>query len=418
MTETKTRNIETWEVALIKALLMRGEHTKDQIISLFSRPDRTVNPYRLSEIAKGQAFSDVEAAEEVQVTTYLKGFGKTEDPRRAFQDASPLHPVNVRLLLTVRDGTDELVIDETDRIECKESLNFSGKAAYARAIASFANARGGVILFGVRDADKKAVGINPGKLRGYDSAKLNQYLMSVFTPVPIWQKGEVVIAGKTVGVIFVPQATERPLICTKDDGDDLREGDIYFRYPGENRRVKYTELAAILDHRKREAGQEWGSLLRRIDRAGIENVALLNVENGLVEGRAGRFLIDEALIPKLQFISQGHFSEDKGAPALRLLGGVEAIQGATVDVAAEVVDHVHVSDDVLIEAFLSGTPVAQPRLFIENLAYTTKLWLPVFAFIRLAGLNDEEAAALVKDRKGAKTKMAERQQAPILSRAV
>ncbi len=416
--EARARNIETWEVALIKALLARGQHTKDQIISLFSRPDRTVNPYRLSEIAKGQAFVEVEAAEDIQVITYLKGFGKTEDPRRAFQDASPLHPVNLRLLLTLREGTDELVVDETDRFECEESLNFSGKAAYARAIASFANARGGMILFGVRDADKKVVGINPGKLTGYDTAKLNQYLMSVFTPVPIWQKGEVVIAGKTVGVIFVPQATERPLICTKDDGNELREGDIYFRYPGENRRVKHAELAGILSHRKREAGQEWGAMLRRIDRAGIENVALLNVENGLVEGRSGRFLIDEKLIPKLQFISKGHFSEDEGAPALRLLGDVEAIQGATVDVAAEVVDHVHVSDDVLIEAFVMGTPVTQPHLFIEHLAYATKLWLPVFAFIRLAGLSDGNAAALVKDRKGAKTRMAERQQARIVSRDV
>ncbi|WP_121116862.1 helix-turn-helix domain-containing protein [Croceibacterium ferulae] len=418
MTKVRARNIETWEVALIKALLMRKQHTKDQIISLFSRPDRTINPYRLSEIAKGEAFAEVSEAEEVQVSTYLKGFGKTEDPRRAFQEASPLHPVNLRLLLSVREGTDQLVIEETDRLECKESLNFGSKAAYARAIAAFANARGGMLLFGVRDADKKVVGINSGKLKGYDPARLNQYLMSVLTPVPLWQKEEVEIAGKTVGVIFVPQATERPLICTKDDGSDLREGDIYFRYPGENRRIKHAELAAIINEKKQEAGREWGSILRRIDRAGIENVALLNVETGLVEGRSGRFLIDEALIPKLQFISRGHFSEDQGAPALRLLGDVEAMQGATVDVTAEVVDHVHVNDDVLIEAFVTRSPVAQPRLFIEHLAYTTKLWLPVFAFVRMVGLTDEAAAALVKAQKGAKPNMVKRQEGRIVSRSV
>lgn len=159
-------------------------------------------------------------------------------------------------------------------------------------------------------------------------------------------------------------------------------------------------------------------MLRRIDRAGIENVALLNVENGLVEGRSGRFLIDEKLIPKLQFISKGHFSEEEGAPALRLLGDVEAIQGANVDVAAEVVDHVHVSDDVLIEAFVSRTPVSRPQLFIEQLAHTTKLWLPVFAFVRMAGLTDEQAAALVRDQKGAKARMAEQQGARILDHRV
>lgn len=45
MAKAKARNIQTWQVALIKALWRREQHTKDQIISLFSRPDRMVNPY-------------------------------------------------------------------------------------------------------------------------------------------------------------------------------------------------------------------------------------------------------------------------------------------------------------------------------------------------------------------------------------
>jgi len=418
MAKTSTRNIETWEAALIKALLKKGEHTKDQIISLFSRPDRTVNAFRLAEIVKGTAFKDVEDADAVQVTAFLKTFQKVDDARRAFIDASPLHPVNLRLLLTLREGTDELMIEETDRFECKESLNFNSKALYARTIAAFANARGGVILFGIRDADRKVIGIKPGRLKDYDPAKLNQFLSSVLTPTPTWQKGEIEVAGKTVGVIFVPQADERPLICTKDDGTDLREGDIYFRYPGENRRIKYAELSSIINEKKREVGREWGALLRRVDRAGIENVALLDLNSGVVAGRSGRFLIDEALIPKLQFVSRGHFTEDEGAPALRLLGDVEAFQGANIDVAAEVVDHVHVSDDALIEAFVTNTLVGQPRLFIAHLAYTAKKWLPVYAFVRAAGLTDAQAAEIVKEQKGAKPKMVERQAQRLIDREI
>lgn len=418
MAKTNTRNIENWEAALIKALLKSGKHTKDQIISLFSRPERTVNPYRLAEIAKGTAFKDVEEAEDVQVAAFLKSFQRVEDARRAFIDSSPLHPVNLRLLLTLKEGTEELLIEETDRFECKESLNFGSKALYARTIAAFANARGGIILFGIRDADRKVVGIKQGRLKDYDPAKLNQYLSSSLTPTPTWQKGEIEIAGKTVGVFFLPQATERPLICTRDDGDDLREGDIYFRYPGENRRIKYAELAAIIHEKRREAGREWGKVLRRIDRTGIENVALLDLNSGMVEGRSGRFLIDEGLIPKLQFVSRGHFTEDDGAPALRLLGDVEPFRGANIEVAAEVVDHAHVSDDALIEAFVTDAIVAQPRLFIAHLAYTAKKWLPVFSFIRAAGLTDAEASDLLKEQKGAKPKAVERQAQRLLDRAV
>ena len=57
------RNMEDWEAAVIKALLADPAYTRDQIVAYFTRPDRTVNPFRISEIAGGKAFGSVVAYE-------------------------------------------------------------------------------------------------------------------------------------------------------------------------------------------------------------------------------------------------------------------------------------------------------------------------------------------------------------------
>lgn len=412
------RNIEDWEAALIKALLTAGKHTRDQIVSYFTRPDRTVNPARISEIASDAVFADVEPANAAQVEAHLRQFQSVDRARQSFFEGHPLHPVSLKLFLQVQQGTEKLIIEETDRFELKESLNFSNRAEYARLIAALANARGGLILFGVRDADRQVMGIKAGKLSGYDPAKLNQYLSTTFAPVPLWQKGEVQVAGKTVGVIFVPEADEKPLICLKDDGEELREGDIYYRYPGENRRIRPAELTRIIRGRARDTERQWGKVLRRVERAGIDNVAVLDISSGEVTGRSGRFLIEESLIPKLRFINEGCFSETDGEPTLRLLGDLQPIQGANVEIAAEVVDHFHVSDDAMMEAFVDRAVVGNPRMFIAHTVYSAKLWLPVFYFIRQAGLSDEAAAEHLGQQPGAKPKSIERQAARLLGHSI
>lgn len=68
------RNIEEWEIALIKGLLADGSYTKDQIVAYFTRPDRTVNPFRVSEIDKGEIGANVEAAPPEVVFDYVSKF--------------------------------------------------------------------------------------------------------------------------------------------------------------------------------------------------------------------------------------------------------------------------------------------------------------------------------------------------------
>ncbi|EME67981.1 putative transcriptional regulator [Paramagnetospirillum caucaseum] len=392
------RNIEAWEAALIKAMLAAGGMTKDQIVSYFTRPDRTVNPFRLAEIEKGESHSDVEAATPGQVAVYLRTFRSPGEARQRFFEENPLHPVNLRTLFRLKDGTTDILhIEETDRVECKESLHFKQLADYARVIVSFANARGGFLLFGVRDGDKAITGIHSGKLTGYDPAKLNQHLSAHFSPVPVCEKTEMVISGKTVGIIYVRPAAHKPIICIRDERDVLREADIYYRYPGETRRIKYAELVGILDERSRGTEHQWADVLRRVEAAGVENVAILDTITGEVSGHSGKFLIDEKLIPKLKFVAEGHFSEREGAPALRLVGDLETISVTGVHDAKVIVRKERLTDGDLLREFVDQATVENPRLYAGHLAHSAKLWLPIYFFMRQARIDEAGAIKLLSE---------------------
>jgi hypothetical protein len=390
----KKSSIEPWEVALIKALLADGTRTRDWVLAHFSRPDRTVNPARITEIANGKLFPDIEPANAAQVEVFLRTYAKPDrkpdEAKRRFIETDPLHPVNVASLFSPRDGTTDILdINESDRVECKEGLHLKGKgrAECCRAIAGLANARGGFVLIGVRDADLRVVGIDPAKADKFDGADLNRYMMDAFTPVPVWRHAVREIGGKTIIIIMVEPAAKKPIICAKGDEGTLKEADIYYRYSSETRRIKYAELAAILDERVHGAERQWADTMERIQAAGVENIAILDTTTGEVSGRSGKFLIDEKLIPKLKFVAEGHFTENEGAPALRLVGDMEPISMTGVPNGQIVVRKEHLTGADLQRQFVDQSTVDNPGLYVGRIAHTTKLWLPVYYFMRQAGLD-------------------------------
>jgi hypothetical protein len=204
MRRKRQRNIFDWEASLIKAMLSRSEFNRDQIISYFTRPDRQVNAARINEIASNSLFGDIEPASVEQLDAYISAKERGANAENQFFQMNPLHPGNLSALFGYCElaGT-VMAIDESDRVECKESLSLNFRAVYARTIAAFANAHGGYILFGIRNEQKVVVGIKEGRLCDYDSARLNQFLAEHFSPVPIWEKVEYTIEEKTVGVIYV-----------------------------------------------------------------------------------------------------------------------------------------------------------------------------------------------------------------------
>jgi hypothetical protein len=232
----------------------------------------------------------------------------------------------------------------------------------------------------------------------------NQYLSEHFTPTPVWEKAEWQIAAKTVGVIYVYSAVQKPVICTKNDGQTLKEADIYYRYPGETRRIRYGELVQLLGEQARKTERQWADVLSRVERAGVENVAILDTVTGEVAGATGRFLIDENLLPKLKFVAKGHFSETEGEPTLKLIGELEPLSVRMLPEGRTVVKKVHLTDFDLIEDFVNLNQVDDPAMYIRHLAHSAKIWLPVYFYARQVEFDDAAVLEVIRGENNTRQK--------------
>lgn len=66
--------LEKWEVALIKAMLNRGGYSVQDILAYFTRPTRSINQGRISEIRKGTKFRTLNAATADELDEFLKNW--------------------------------------------------------------------------------------------------------------------------------------------------------------------------------------------------------------------------------------------------------------------------------------------------------------------------------------------------------
>lgn len=67
----KGNRLERWEIALVKAMLQKGEYTDQDILAYFSRPSRSINPARVAEIKKGEMHRSVSPADAEELAEFL-----------------------------------------------------------------------------------------------------------------------------------------------------------------------------------------------------------------------------------------------------------------------------------------------------------------------------------------------------------
>ena len=141
------------------------------------------------------------------------------------------------------------------------------------------------------------------------------------------------VNGKHFGVFQIAEASAKPIIAKKDEGKDqqIKNGDIYYRYGGRTQKIQYAELQNIIEHRVEQNNRQWLDLVLKIGRAGPQNAAILDTERALIEQDNTRILVlDESLAKKIKFIKEGDFVEKKGATALKLVGDIVPIDKVEV----------------------------------------------------------------------------------------
>ena len=238
----------------------------------------------------------------------------------------PSHLAFVRGVISKTDAKGHLVARESITVEFKQSFGFKSLAEYARTMAAFSNAEGGYIVFGVSNSPRRLVGIDTEQFNQIDSAKLTSSLNDLFDPALVWDLGIAGVSGKSFGFLAVAKAAEKPVICRKTFGSELKAGDIYFRYHGQSRVIGYAELKRIIEELRREERELWMTHVQQIARIGPRNVAFLDLLRGDISrlNLPATFLIDRELLESMRqqlvFVEQGRFTEKDGAPALRLTG--------------------------------------------------------------------------------------------------
>lgn len=240
----------------------------------------------------------------------------------------------IKQLLRLREDGN-LYHRESQTLEFKEAFNFAGLAEYFRDFAAFANNKGGWLIFGVKDRPKRElIGLSDksyDQLDKFDPEKISGFLLNIFTGNIEWEHDVLEISGQKFGVFYISEASVKPIICKKDEGDILKNGEIYFRYGGRTQKIQYAELEAIINRRIEQQNNQWMDLVSKIAKSGPQNAAILDVEKGLIEKNNSQILvIDDSLAREMKWIKEGHFTEKEGAPALKLIGEVQPVD--TVEV--------------------------------------------------------------------------------------
>lgn len=216
---------------------------------------------------------------------------------------------------------------------------------------------------------------------------------SYFSPLIEWKMDVLREFGRELGYIYTHEATDKPVVATASK-DQVKEGEIYFRYNGQSTVIKYAELRGMIDDRLARERQAWLQHLRTIAHTGPTNVAMLDTVQGKLYGGGTPFIIDEPLLRKLKFLRQGRFSETEGQPTLRLVGDVQPVSGVPVERPVEV--GIHEAD--IIEAFLAQCALepSQAKAYLHETAYQATPYLPLWYLLSRAEMSVDKAVQFLR----------------------
>lgn len=385
------RSITDEEIGLIKRMLERGMRNRD-IQFYFNRQDRPVNSGRITGIKKGAYGPEVPAADAAALDAFLGQFAPAEVGVAVEAMARPARQSlaeRARERFVRRDDGHWYLADgETAEQECKEAFDPKKLTPIIKAMAALANHRGGFIFAGVRNNGCRVVGLADDVFAETDIATIADKAKTYLTPTPVFSKDVLDLDGAKVGIIHVEKHNFPPVIVCRD-GDGLDDGAILFRYPGQSGRIKFGDLLAMLRERDRSAHAMLLSSAARLSDIGTDRALIVDTRKGTVDAGDRQITIDRELADQLDFIREGEFEERDGAPTLRLIGDVRA-----VDAAGQVRERIEgraLTADMAVKAYLRREQVRSPMEYVCLSAHVQRQWLPLHYFIRLSGQGADAA---------------------------
>jgi hypothetical protein len=314
---------------------------------------------------------------------------------------SPFAQENLNEIFTISPSDPERVISrESSSLEFKESFGWISLPKYLKTSAAYANAKGGYIVFGIADNPHRLCGLSGTNLNlfeGIDPKEMSGNFNEHFAPEVEWAMHEYELQGKIFGLLYIHEAKDKPVVCTKNAGNELKESDIYYRYRGRSERVKYPELKAILEAKRETEQRLWMHHLENIARIGVREAGIFDLHTGSVTGSGGSFLIDESLLSQLSFIKEGEFSEVKWRPTLKLIGHVEPLAGSISIVPKQIVKTKGIRTADIIICTLNQSDVPEPEEYIKQICFENTAFLPIYYFIKKSRMTVDETVKVLEN---------------------
>lgn len=286
---------------------------------------------------------------------------------------------------------------ESSSIEFKEIFDWSDKTFQSKislAASSFANNRGGIIVFGVANKPHKIVGVN-----GYDDvddAVISQTFSNLFSPEIQFERAVHKICGVEIGLLNIFESGHKPVICCKHS-PKTSESDIYYRYGARSSKIKSGDLLILLQSVKDKESDKWLRLIQNVSKFGISNVGLFNTESGELTGQNNNFILDEDLVEQIKFVDRYSIEED-GNPALRIVGEVRE--------SAKIIEKVKpIYDEDVYVAFLTGGRISSDIEYLKAVTRFNSEYYPIYCFMEN---SDGNSLNYYEQLKNIKTKTATR----------
>lgn len=290
-----------------------------------------------------------------------------------------------------------LISRESTTVEFKRNFNKGSKLnEYGRTMAAFANAQGGYLVFGVGANPRTLDGMSNDRFETMDPEELTGFLNQKFSPAIQWEPHLHRRRGKRFGMIYVHESVEKPVIATAEGGEDIHEGEIYYRYRGRSQRVRYPELRSIVEGERQKEASRWLRHFQRIAEIGARDAAVFDLATGTVEGTGGTFVIDRDLLPKLRFIREGEFKEVSGAPAIKLVGEAQALAAGHVHPIRTRLRPTAIHWPEIVDYFLRQETPDEPAEFLRAVAYESSAYLPIYHFMLSARMSLQQAIELIQ----------------------
>ncbi len=283
----------------------------------------------------------------------------------------------------INDGDDKVIRRESTALDFKENFNFNALAEYGKFGTSFANRKGGYLVFGIKDKPHLLLGMQNEQFENVDAEKITTRFNEYFSPSLEWDLYVHELDGKKFGLIYFFESLNKPIISLKTNNKGhFSEGDIYYRYSGQSRKIRYSELNEIIENKIKKEKEDWLDFLKNAMQFKPDSALLLDLNSGTINSNDHSILIDEKILEKLKFIKEGDFSEKKGAPTLKLIGAIsENVQTHEAKIVEKKVPKPFaITTENLIDSFLSQN-CEYPIEYLKQFCYESSSYLPIWYFI-------------------------------------